>query len=184
MTEELKKLMEHAAQVATRENCLLYDVEMTGAGKGRTLRVFIDKEGDEGISVDDCSKVSRGLDLILDVEDLIPGGAYQLEVSSPGLDRHLRQVWHYEKAIGETVNFQLNTGLGVIEPKLPKKDEKRKKLVGTIVSAGEKTVEVSFENVDKNMQNLNLPYEFIHKARVVFSHENNFNKKKPKSRKG
>jgi ribosome maturation factor RimP len=184
MTEEFKKIMEIAQQVALRENCLLYDLEMTGAGKGRTLRVYIDKEGKEGVSIDDCSKVSRGLDLILDVEDLIPGGNYQLEVSSPGLDRHLSQTWHYAKAKGESVNFQLNQDLGKIDGNVHIKDQKRKKLVGSIVDSDENKVDVSFENFEKTHQTVSLPYEFIHKAKVVFSHENHFNTKKPKSGKG
>lgn len=178
MTEEFKKLKEHAERIAVRENCYLYDLEISGAGRGRTLRVFIDKEGAEGVSIDDCSKVSRGLDLVLDVEDLIPGGAYQLEVSSPGLDRHLSENWHYQKVIGQSVSLQLNKGLGVIEPGLGNKDEKRKKIVGELVGADDSAIEIKWE--DCNLPSVKIPYEFIHKAKVVFSHEQNFNKKKSK----
>lgn len=184
MSEDLKKLKDHAEQIAKRENCFLYDLEMTGSGNGRILRVFIDKEGDEGVSIDDCSKVSRGLDLVLDVEDLVPGGAYQLEVSSPGLDRHLSQPWHFEKAKGENVVVHLNTGLGVIEPKLPKKEEKRKKLVGKLLNASEETIEVSLDTEKEDAGSVNIPYQYVHKAKVAFSHEQHFNTKKPKARKG
>lgn len=184
MTEEIKKLKEHAEQVAVRESCFLYDLELSGVGNGRTLRVYIDKEGDEGVSIDDCSKVSRGLDLVLDVEDLVAGGNYTLEVSSPGLERPLKQAWHFQKAIGETVNVQLNTGLGSIHEKLAEKDEKRKKLVGTLEAADEKAATVRCENGNKELQSFEIPYDCIHKAKVVFAMENKFSNKKTKTRKG
>ncbi len=66
--------------------------------------MFIDKAG--GVSIEDCANVSRGLNLRLDVEDVIPGGQYELEVSSPGLDRKLTQGWHFEKAVGKTVQVK------------------------------------------------------------------------------
>src|SRR5262245_53641529 len=68
-----------AEEVAVREGCRLYDMEL----RDRTLRAFIDRTPG-GVSVDDCANVSRGLNLRLDVEDAIPGGRYELEVSSPG----------------------------------------------------------------------------------------------------
>jgi ribosome maturation factor RimP len=128
MTEDFKKLMEHADQIARRENCFLYDLEMPGSGQGRTLRVFIDKDGEEGVSIDDCQKVSQGLNLLLDVEDLVPGGAYNLEVSSPGLERRLRQAWHFQKALGETIVIQLNRGLGEWTKTSSPKDVKKKEV--------------------------------------------------------
>lgn len=184
MNEELKKLMEHAEQIARRENCFLYDLELSGQGQGRTLRVFIDKEGDEGVSIDDCSNVSRGLDLVLDVEDLVPGGSYQLEVSSPGLERRLSQPWHFQKAIGETVNIQLNKGLGEFVEGRSSKDEKRKKLTAIINGADDNEIKVSMDAANKEDDSFAIPLKFIHKAKVVYPFENNFSNKKPKGRKG
>lgn len=183
MTEEHKKLMEAADEIARRENCFLYDLEMPGAGQGRALRVFIDKEGEEGVSIDDCQRVSQGLNLLLDVEDWVPGGAYNLEVSSPGLERRLSQAWHYQKAIGETVTIQLNRGLGEIVPGRPPKEEKRKKLTATIKEAGETEISVSMDGAAED-ETLTIPLQYIHKAKVMYSFENNFSNKKPKGRKG
>ncbi len=101
---QMERIRSFAEEVAAREGCLLYDLEFR-EGPGRTLRVFIDKEPG-GVSIDDCVNVSRGLNLRLDVEDAMPGGAYDLEVSSPGLDRKLTQLWHYEKATGKTVQIK------------------------------------------------------------------------------
>lgn len=98
------KVARMASEVAAREGCEIYDFDFVGSAGNRSLRVFIDKltvDGvNAGVSIEDCSNVSRGLNLLLDVDDVIPGGAYNLEVSSPGLERPLRTAKHYERAVG------------------------------------------------------------------------------------
>lgn len=113
-TGQLEQIRLFAEEVASREGCLLYDLEYR-EGPGRTLRVFIDKEPG-GVSIEDCANVSRGLNLRLDVEDVIPDGAYDLEVSSPGLDRRLTQRWHFEKAVGQTVQLKYKDDTGAVKP--------------------------------------------------------------------
>lgn len=77
-----------AREVCEREECELYHVEFVSGPNGRILRVYIDRpQGD--VSLEHCSQVSRGLNLLLDVEDIVPGGHYDLEVSSPGIERKL-----------------------------------------------------------------------------------------------
>jgi ribosome maturation factor RimP len=109
--EQILKIRQFATEVAEREGCRLYDIEFHD-GPGRTLRVFIDKAA-EGVGLEDCVNVSRGLNLRLDVEDVIPGGAYELEVSSPGLDRKLTDLWHFQAVVGKTVRLTYRTGEGV-----------------------------------------------------------------------
>jgi len=128
---QLEQIRQFAEEVAVREGCLLYDLEFR-EGPGRLLRVFIDKDAG-GVSVNDCVNVSRGLNLRLDVEDVIPGGAYELEVSSPGLDRKLTQLWHFEKAVGQTVQVKYRA-----------EDGSTRTYEGRLVSVDEKTA--SFEN--------------------------------------
>jgi len=82
----------------------LVDAELTGTGHHTVLRVFID--GPEGVTVDDCAKVSRQVSAILDVDDPLPG-QYTLEVSSPGLDRPLVKPADFERCIGETVKIRM-----------------------------------------------------------------------------
>ena len=101
--EQLDQVRRLAEEVALREGCRLYDVEFAG-GPNRTLRIYIEKEAG-GASLEDCVNVSRGLNLMLDVEDPVPGGSYELEVSTPGLDRKLTQLWHFEKAVGQSVRL-------------------------------------------------------------------------------
>jgi len=81
----------------------LVDLELGLEGRSRVFRVFIDKE--EGVTLDDCVEVSRDIDPILDVEDLIPS-AYRLEVSSPGLDRPLRTPSDFQRFQGERVKVK------------------------------------------------------------------------------
>lgn len=114
LNPQLEQIRKFAEEVALREGCLLYDVEFHD-GPGRALRVYIDKASG-GVSIDDCANVSRGLNLRLDVEDVIPGGRYDLEVSSPGMDRKLTQAWHFEKAVGERVKLTYLDGERQIKP--------------------------------------------------------------------
>src|SRR5262249_27547393 len=81
--------------------CRLYDVEVTGAGKSRTVRVLIDREG--GIDLDTVTEATRAISDAIDGEPNI-GGPFLLEVSSPGLERPLRLPEHYAGAVGETVS--------------------------------------------------------------------------------
>ena len=82
----------------------LVGIEFVRAGKHSILRVFIDHEN--GITVDDCADVSNQASAILDVEDPI-STEYNLEVSSPGLDRPLFKEKHFAQAVGEIVQIRL-----------------------------------------------------------------------------
>ena len=82
----------------------IWDVEYAKRGPDNYLTVTIDS--DEGIDIEDCEKMHRAIDPLLDEADIIDK-AYLLEVSSPGIERDLRRREHYEWAIGETVEFKL-----------------------------------------------------------------------------
>lgn len=84
--------------------CELWGIECQRAGRFMTVRLFIDKEG--GVTVDDCADVSRQVSAILDVEDPI-ADKYNLEVSSPGLDRPLFTLPQFERYIGQDIAVQL-----------------------------------------------------------------------------
>ena len=84
--------------------CELWGIECQRAGRFMTVRLFIDKEG--GVTVDDCADVSRQVSAILDVEDPI-ADKYNLEVSSPGLDRPLFTLPQFERYIGQDISVHL-----------------------------------------------------------------------------
>jgi ribosome maturation factor RimP len=90
MALEISQVRQIAERVAASQGLELVELEFRGGGKARMLRVYIDKPG--GVTHEDCALVSRELGTILDVEDALPGGAYLLEVSSPGLDRKLLKL--------------------------------------------------------------------------------------------
>jgi len=101
----LEKIRNAAERVARSEGLEVVDVEWK-IGKQRFLRVYIDRTdpseagGFAKVSHADCEKVSQQLSVILDVEELVPGSAYVLEVSSPGMDRALRKPSEFERFTG------------------------------------------------------------------------------------
>src|ERR1700742_3631001 len=82
----------------------LVELEYAAGRSSAVVRLFIDRP--EGISIEDCEKVSREVAALLDVEDPIPT-AYTLEVSSPGFDRVLRTPAHFERFVGERIFVEL-----------------------------------------------------------------------------
>lgn len=108
-----ERVREIAAEAAGKNNLELVHVDVVGTVKSPTVRVFIDKTG--GVSVEDCTTVSRQMEAVLDAEDFI-SSAYVLEVSSPGLERELYSLKDFEKFSGnlarvrthEPINGQRN----------------------------------------------------------------------------
>jgi ribosome maturation factor RimP len=93
-----------AQRVASGYGLEIFDVQFRREAPGMVLRVRIDRPGpaanaEDSVSVEDCARVSRDLSAVLDVEDVVPT-AYTLEVSSPGLDRPLRQLEDYRRFAG------------------------------------------------------------------------------------
>ncbi|MGC7589332.1 ribosome maturation factor RimP [Bisgaard Taxon 46] len=84
--------------------CELWGIECQRSGRFLTVRLYIDKEG--GVTVEDCADVSRQVSAILDVEDPI-ADKYNLEVSSPGLDRALFTLEQYQRYIGQDIAVHL-----------------------------------------------------------------------------
>jgi len=135
--------------VLKSENLELVDVEYKKEGKTWFLRLFIDKEG--GITVGDCQKVSRQLEDLIEVEDVVPNH-YTLEVSSPGLDRPLKKESDFVRFVGRLV---------AVSTFSPVND--RKKFTGTIDK---------FENqvlfLDTEGQKVAILYQNIAKAKLEF----------------
>lgn len=100
--DRVRDAAERAARIAGVE---VVDVEWK-IGKQRFLRVYIDKP--EGVTHNDCQTVSEQLSVLLDVEDLVPGSRYVLEVSSPGLDRKLTKAAEFERFKGRLARISTN----------------------------------------------------------------------------
>jgi ribosome maturation factor RimP len=85
----------------------LYDLALTGTGGHTTLRVRIDRP--EGVTLDDCERVSKSLSALLDQADPLPT-RYDLEVSSPGAERPLRTIDEYRRFVGKRANVRYRVG--------------------------------------------------------------------------
>ena len=99
------KVTEIAERVAASENIEIVDVELKGGGRARVLRIYIDKPG--GVTHNDCEFISQQVGTILDVEDVIPGERYTLEVSSPGVERKLVKPRDFERFVGHKIKVTL-----------------------------------------------------------------------------
>lgn len=104
MSKLTDKIAEIARPVVEEEGCSLWDVEYVREAGTWYLRVFIDRDG--GVSIDDCERVSRRLDPILDEEDPIPD-SYIFEVGSAGADRELKRPRDFEQFMGSEVEVKL-----------------------------------------------------------------------------
>lgn len=121
-----------ADRVAASHHLEVVDLEFTGGGKHRALRIFVEKNETErrklaaedaaealpkgvpvellsGVTHEDCEHFARDFGTVLDVEDLVPGAEYTLEVSSPGLERRLRGPADYQRFKGSLVKLQTFT---------------------------------------------------------------------------
>jgi ribosome maturation factor RimP len=126
----------------------LWELEyVPGRGNG-LLRLYIDSE--EGVTLDDCERVSRAVSELLDVEDPVPGH-YTLEVSSPGLERPLRTAAHFARHVGERVFVELAEPVAA-----------RRRFKGLLVAAGGDLIEVEVDG-----RRHELPIAGIRKAHVA-----------------
>ncbi|QMV13387.1 ribosome maturation factor RimP [Vibrio spartinae] len=132
LEKQLSELLEAPVVAAGYE---LVGLEFVRAGAHSTLRIYIDH--DNGITVDDCAEVSRQVSAVLDVEDPI-SVAYNLEVSSPGVDRPLFKSEHYEQFIGHEVNIVLKMAVG-----------NRRKWKGIIQSVDGETIVVTVDEQEE-----------------------------------
>ncbi len=103
VTDKVKQIAE---RVAADKGLEVVEIQMVGGGSSRVLRIFIDKP--EGVTHADCEYISQNVGTILDMEDVIPGSSYTLEVSSPGVERKLSKPRDFERFIGQKVKIALS----------------------------------------------------------------------------
>lgn len=143
--EQLIGLLEPAVEALGYE---LSDLELNiGHGRG-LVRLFIDS--DEGVTLDDCERVSHQVSGVLDVEDLIAGD-YNLEVSSPGADRKLVKPEHFERFAGSVVKVRLRRLV-----------DGRRRIKGQLLGRDDEMIQIRLEGKD-----LSIPIEEIEVARLV-----------------
>lgn len=127
----------------------LVDVELSGSGGARILRLAVDRE--DGIGLDDIAEVSRAVSPALDEADLVPG-RYTLEVSSPGVERALRTPAHFRRVLGETVSVK------TYEPV-----HEARKHKGTLLTVDDEGITVDVDGDERHLR-----FDQVSKARTVF----------------
>jgi ribosome maturation factor RimP len=143
------RIAEVARRAAEREGINLWEVELLGSGSNRTLRLYIDKPG--GVTHADCELISQQVGTVLDVEDVMPGGAYQLEVSSPGVERRLSRLDHYTLCSGKKVKLSLRSEAGA------------KRIEGVIEGVDGETIVIGSEG-----ESIRIRLDEIEKANLKF----------------
>jgi ribosome maturation factor RimP len=129
------------------EGLELVDVEYRREGRGRVLRIYIDKEG--GVTVEDCARLSRELGTLLDIHDIIPN-SYTLEVSSPGLTRALKKPKDFRRFKGKKVKIKTKTDI-----------QKRRVFVGKLLDFTDNVVSIEVDG-----HPYFIPYEEIEGANL------------------
>jgi len=130
-----------ATGVATSLGLEIVDIEWTGTGKNQLLRIYIDKP--DGVTHTDCETVSHQVSDLIDADDPIPG-AYELEVSSPGVERKLKKWSHWTRFVGSKVKVVLHEPVDDL-----------KNFDGTIASAAE--IPADPDSPPKQLISLDLP---------------------------
>lgn len=148
--ETIRKIEEIAQRVCASEGLEVFEIELKGSGRAQMLRVVIDKLS--GVTHADCEFVSQQVGTILDVEDLIPG-SYQLEVSSPGVERKLRKWEDWERFAGQKAKVVLR------EPV-----DSYKSFDGVITSAADQTITIEVTGG----RTVTFPYANVDRANLKF----------------
>jgi len=194
MAVQLDQIRVVAERVAASHHLELVDLEFSGGAKFRTLRIFIEKDAEaraklaeiaasgevpevleslptgvpverlSGVTHEDCEQFARDFGTLLDVEDLIPGAEYTLEVSSPGLERKLSKPEEFHRFTGSLIKLQTFKAIennrhwlgrltgftdGVLTIDLSAVKQKGKAKKATAKAAQEQTVTIPLANIEK-----------------------------------
>ena len=147
LTDKEKMLLDALEPRAEQEGVEIVTVEIVGARKSPTIRVYIDTP--DGVSFDELSSAQSWIDAIVEAIDPFPG-AYMLEVSSPGIDRPLRTPAHFASRIGEEATIRTTA-----------KIDGRATFTGTILAADDESVGISCEG-----ETFDIPFTAIKRANL------------------
>lgn len=145
ITERVRGIAEQAIQAKGIE---LVHVQIGGTKRDAVVRIYIDKDG--GVTLEDCSIVSREVETVLDELDLIPS-RYVLEVSSPGIERELYSIGDFEKFAGQMIKIKTREAI-----------DGQKTFVGNILEVSGNTISIE----DRNKGVMNFEHSDITKANL------------------
>ena len=153
------RIREIAAKAAADCGVEFVHLEIAGTKRNQIVRIFADKQG--GITIEDCSNVSKAVEAAMDADDFMPA-AYVLEVSSPGLDRELYSLADFEKFAGKLAKLKMKPDF-----------EGSKALNGRIVKV--EGTEITFD--DRTTGEITFPYGSVAKANLKIDIERELNRR-------
>lgn len=148
LTRKEQSLLDALEPLAQQKGVEIVTLEIVGAKKSPTIRVYIDT--DHGVGFDELASAQQWIDEVIDGIDPFPG-AYMLEVSSPGIDRPLRTPEHFQRFIGDTVSVKTT---GPVEG--------RSNFKGTLQAADGASV-----TVDCDGKAYGIPFDSIKRANLI-----------------
>jgi ribosome maturation factor RimP len=159
----ISKIAGIAEQAARPANIEIVEIELKGSGRSHLLRIYIDKP--EGVTHADCEFVSRAVSAVLDAEDPIPG-SYELEVSSPGVERKLGKWQDWQRFAGKKVKVVLKEPVMQFsaEPFPVKGPAELKHFDGVISRAEDRSVTVELPGGGQ----VTFPFEQVDRANLKF----------------
>ncbi len=155
METRVRELVEPTARAV---GCEILDVEILGSEGHPTLRITLDRE--PAVTIDDCAEVSRRLNPLLDVEDVIPG-SYHLEVSSPGLNRPLKRLSDFDRYRDQRAKIETR------RPPFPDRNQRR--FVGLLRGTREDQIQLEEEGGSL----IAIPFQAIDRAHLLYEFGNN-----------
>ncbi len=123
-------------------------------GHRRTLQITVDRADGETVTVEDCTRVSRTVSALLDVDDVV-SGAYELEISSPGIDRPLTRPKDFERYVGQVARIEVDRTM-----------EGRKRFRGSLRGMTGDVVQIAVDTDE-----FSIPFERIEKAKLILTDE-------------
>jgi len=145
------KVTEIAERAGASEGIEVVETLLLGGGNSRVLRIFIDKPS--GVTHADCEFMSVQVGTILDVEDVIPGGSYTLEISSPGVERPLRKAQDFQRFTGQKAKIVLRQPI-----------ENQRAWIGVLTGFSEGTI-----SLDSGAgKTVSIPLDQVQKAHLKF----------------
>jgi ribosome maturation factor RimP len=159
---QLERIRAVVERVAESEGLEVVEVELHGSGRGTVVRIFLDKPvpavalvdvAPQGVSLDDCQRVSQQVGMILDVEEIMLT-SYTLEVSSPGLDRKLVKPGDYKRFAGNRVAMELKPEAVI---------SGSRKFAGRLIDPHDENISVLLDNG----QTLTLEFSDVARANLV-----------------
>ena len=147
MIDKLEQLKSLLQPIFEQRRILLVDIELRGHSNNQVLSIFADTE--DGITMQQITEITREIEDALDIEEPIKG-RYRLDVSSPGIDRPLRESWQYRKNLGRKLKVNY------------RQMEKNKDVTGILDKVGEDNIILKINNKE-----LNISIDHINKAVVM-----------------